>query len=79
MPALNHPNKRQPVVSSRIRNMTPYEIYKLQVGTIMNNLRVTRRNLTYFPPQVGGLDGQRDTIRERVALQLIDFEVSSGN
>lgn len=79
MPAIIHPKKHQPQVISKLRNMTPYEVYKLQITSIMDAIRTTQRGLTYFPPQIGGLDGQRDAIREKVALQLIEFEVQGGN
>jgi hypothetical protein len=55
--------------------MTPYQIYLNQVKSAIEPIRFARQNMDYFPPQLGGLSGQRNTLTEAVVLQLIEFEI----
>lgn len=56
--------------------MTAYEVYLNQIRSAIEPLRYASSGLSYFPPQLGGLSGQRDVIAGEVVLQMIDFEIS---
>jgi hypothetical protein len=56
--------------------MSPYEIYLSQVRGAIDNIRYTSQGLSYVPPQLGGLDGQLDTLNQAVVLQVTDFKVT---
>jgi hypothetical protein len=55
--------------------MTPYEVYLNQIKSAIEPIRFSKLGLDYFPPQLGGLTGQRSVIAEEVVLEMITFEV----
>lgn len=55
--------------------MTPYEIYLNQVKSSIESIRFTKTDMSYFPPQLGGLVGQRSIITEEAVLEMISFEI----
>lgn len=59
----------------RFVTMTPYHIYLQQVKGCIDQIRYQTLGMDYIPPQLGGLNGQRNVMNEAVVLQLIDFEV----
>lgn len=54
--------------------LTPYNVYINQVKSAIEPIRKLREGLDYFPPQLGGISGQRTVISEVVVLEMIDFE-----
>lgn len=58
-----------------LRAMTPYEVYLNQVRSAIDPIRAQRKGLTYLPPQLGGLEGQRKVLEQSLVIQVIDFEV----
>jgi hypothetical protein len=62
-------------ITPRLVEMTPYQIYLQQVRGVTDGLRAQRQGLSYVPPQLGGLSGQLQVMKEQLLLQLIDFEV----
>jgi hypothetical protein len=56
--------------------LSPYEVYLNQVRSAIEPLRYLKLGLDYFPPQLGGLTGQRNVISEAVVLEMITFEVN---
>ncbi len=55
--------------------MSPYQVYLSQVKSALEPIRFTAKGMSYLPPQLGGLSGQRNVINEAVVLQVIDFEI----
>jgi hypothetical protein len=72
------PNPTSNRLSPKLVPMTAYQIYLNQVKTVIEPIRTANvdTNITYIPPQFGGLDGQATLIQESVVLELIDFKVS---
>lgn len=64
-----------PKIIPRITPITPYEVFMQQVKGTYDGIRVGRINLTYYPPQFGGIFGQTEIINDVVVLELTDFEV----
>lgn len=64
-----------PKIIPRLSPISPYEMYLQQVKGAFDAIRVGRVNLTYYPPQFGGLLGQNEVINEVIVLELTDFEV----
>lgn len=60
----------------RLVAMTPYQVYLNQIRSALEPIRFLAKGLEYFPPQLGGLGGQREVIKEAVVLQMIDFEIN---
>ncbi len=67
---------RTPTIRDRLVILTPYQMYLEQVAGVSDQIRATRRGLSYLPAQFGGLKGQRETLNSRVAVQMVDFENS---
>lgn len=65
----------EPKIISKLRPLTPYEMYLQQVRTTMDGIRLEEADVTYIPAQFGGLFGQREVINAAVVLDVIDFEV----
>jgi len=55
--------------------MTPYQVYLNQIKSAIEPIRFATKSMSYLPPQLGGLTGQRNVISEAVILQMIDFEI----
>jgi len=55
--------------------LTPLEVYLQQVKGTYDAIRFTRRDMTYFPPQFGGLFGQQAVVADSAVLELTNFEV----
>lgn len=64
-----------PKIVPRYTIMTPYEVYMQQVRGLYDNVRQVNAGVSYVPPQMGGLLGQRQVIQGVAVLELIDFEV----
>lgn len=64
-----------PRIIPRLTPVTPYEMFLQQVKGTYDAIRVGRADLSYYPPQFGGLFGQQEVINEVVVLELTDFEV----
>lgn len=56
--------------------MNPYQVYLNQIRSAIEPIRYQRQGLSYIPPQMGGISGQRQVINQNVVLQIIDFEVN---
>ena len=65
-------------VSTKLVTMTPTELFKRQVGNIVEGTRVTRSNATFIPLQFGGMFGQRTTLDEGLVLSLISLDNAKG-
>lgn len=65
-------------ISPKFMEMTPYQIYLQQVQGVTESVRAKRENYDYLPPQLGGLTGQLEVMRNELVLQLIDFQVGDG-
>lgn len=75
--ATNSSNITTRVIPSLVE-MTPYQIYLQQVKGSVDMIRYTLNGLNYFPPQIGGLDGQLAAMNSTIVLQLIDFQIGDG-
>jgi len=74
--AILTPNKNASKLISTFTAMTPYQVYLNQVKGAIETIRVEAGGVqTYVPPQLGGIEGQREVIEGVVVLQLVDFEV----
>lgn len=60
-------------ITSRLKNMTPTELFKLQVQGNMQAMRSRGSGYTTLPAQFGGLEGQRTTIRESEVIEVTEF------
>jgi hypothetical protein len=56
--------------------LTPFEIYLQQVKGTFDSIRFQRKDMTYYPPQMGGFFGQREIKEDILVLELTEFEVS---
>lgn len=64
-----------PKIIPHLAPMSPYEVYLQQVKGTYDAIRAARLDMTYYPPQFGGLFGQQQVISEVVVLEITDFEV----
>lgn len=55
--------------------VTPLEIFLQQIKGTFDAIRVERLDMTYYPPQLGGIFGQREVMAETLVLELTDFEI----
>jgi hypothetical protein len=55
--------------------MTSYQVYLYQIKGSIDQIRYQAQGMDYIPPQMGGINGQRNVINEAVVLQTIEFEV----
>lgn len=60
-------------VITKLKPVTPYELFRLQVQGMYDNLRYNK-NKSYVPAQFGGLNGQRAVIEEEMVVNVTDFE-----
>jgi hypothetical protein len=72
MAAVRKPNNGL-TVRPRMEAMSPYQMYLEQIKGISDSFRTARVNLSYIPPQFGGLKGQRLVLADQPVLQMIDF------
>lgn len=66
---------RPPKIVPKLTPITPYELYIQQVKGTYDAIRAARRNITYYPNQFGGIQGQLIVLDEQFVLDLIEFEV----
>lgn len=70
------PNTNKSKLVSTFTAMTPYQVYVNQIRSAIEPIRAAAKGFTdYIPPQLGGIEGQREVIEGVVILQLVDFEV----
>jgi hypothetical protein len=55
--------------------MSPYKVYLSQIQGVIEPIRQSRLGLSYIPPQMGGISGQRKVIDQNLVLQTIEFEI----
>lgn len=73
MSTIIHP-KKSLSVTTRMVNLSPYELFLEQVRGVSENIRVVNKGLTYIPPQFGGLKGQLVGLNDQPVVQMVDFE-----
>lgn len=56
------------------KKMTALSIYLDRVNDIYSRARAEADDLSYIPPQMGGIEGQRATLRDKLVVQDISFE-----
>ena len=66
----------QPRILNRLTNISPFELYKIQVKNNFDALRYAMKDMNYTPNQFGGLVGQRIMISEPTVMEVIEFEVT---
>jgi hypothetical protein len=64
-------------ITPRFMVMSPYEVYLSQIKAAIENIRFTAQGMSYTPAQLGGLDGQLNTLTQEVVLQVTDYQVNS--
>jgi len=75
MPAIIKNNSDR--IIPRFVAITPLELYLQQVKGTYDAIRVLNsgEDMTYIPPQMGGIMGQREVQDQQIVLELTDFEV----
>lgn len=73
--AYSIPYQNKTKILSSFVAMTPYQVFLNQVKSAIEPIRAATSNLTYIPPQLGGVEGQREVIQATAVLQLIEFEI----
>ncbi len=68
--------KDQPKINTRLVNLNPLELYKIQVRNNYDTIRYSQRDMSYTPTQFGGLQGQRIVLETPSVMEIIEFEVS---
>jgi hypothetical protein len=66
----------QPKISNKLVNITPLELFKMQVRNSYDSLRYSARGMSYTPNQFGGHAGQRIILSEPAVMEIIEFEVT---
>lgn len=66
----------QPKITNQLVNITPLELYKIQVKNSFEALRYQYKKMSYVPNQFGGLTGQRIMLSEPSVMEIIEFEVT---
>ena len=61
-------------LTSRYVPMTATEMFKLQAKGVYESIRAQGTGYEHIPPQFGGLEGQRITLRESEVVEVTDFE-----
>ncbi len=61
-------------ITSRLKNMTATEMFKLQVSGNIQKVRATNSGIDNIPAQFGGLEGQRTTISESEVIEVTEFQ-----
>lgn len=59
---------------TKLQPMSATELFKLQVSGNMQVIRAKNTGFESVPPQFGGLNGQRSTIRESEVIEVTRFE-----
>jgi len=67
-------NKSSTIIPT-VHAITPVKLYLDQVKNIMDGVRAASNGQAFIPNQYGGLFGQRETLREKVVLQTVDFNM----
>lgn len=61
-------------ILSKLKPITPTELFKKQVEGVMNFARNEGTNVVTIPPQFGGLFGQRSTLQEDLVINVISVD-----
>lgn len=67
---------QQPKIITKLIRITPTELYKFQIRNGFDNIRYTNRDMTYYPTQFGGVQGQRIVLSEPSIMEITEFEVT---
>lgn len=60
-------------ITSRLKPMTPTELFKLQVQGNMQSIRLRNSGYINVPAQFGGLKGQRTVLEQSEVIEVTDF------
>lgn len=69
----------QTKINSTYTEMTPYNVYLLQIRATVDTVRAAAIGYSYMPPQLGGLSGQLKASNDALVLQTLDFKIGSKN
>lgn len=62
----------------QLKPMTPLEVYLQQVKGVFGQVRANNEGMSYYPPQFGGIFGQRTVNSNTIVLEVTDFEVKGS-